>query len=351
MLGQYEIPDPIIKFCMAPIHYTFIQLLLLDVMMRLRKQCDERLICQLNICLDCSRHYETLAPYFLSSSEMEVIEQHPEDLRMLKMLQNWRDCWDEKATYEALVCILRKAHKCQPDIINLVMSHLESPSFDLLNEDTQEFSALSSDEISVLKQEFKKIQRQFSDLVSSTASSLVNSGNTDFQSMKYYIVSRCSNQERYCRAQDIVELMDALVTGVSWINFEILEEVIIKYGDEEHKHSLKEYREMLYRYLDKSILKLPTTATSDKNRDAKVYLKIPDNDSTLPDVKGLDVLHVKDKIGEHIQVPGHKIKFVQYRLGCIEVVFSVACKKDMSNVEWDEQRHEYKVTGELPTFL
>ena len=328
---------------------------------KLQQQCDLHLLTCVNLNLQ-PQSFHQLAPYFLSHSELEKIEEYDESQRMLKTLQHWRDCRGRQATYEALICIFRNALESSEALTDLIVTHVVNPS---QARQTQEaaynppsYTSLSDDQVLNLRKEHESIKNKFATFYFSVARSLITANaNSDsfFTDLQLFLMARSSTPVNYQSVRDVNSLLQAVIGESSWFNFRIFEEIIEQFGQAADKEKLEVYRKELSAYLNKSILKLPNrvSAGSELEHRTTVYLKIPDNEDKLPDLYGLDVMCIKQKLGEHIGVHESKIQFVEYRLGCIEVVFSVpnSRKSCMSNVEWDTEREGYRVCVDLLSIL
>ena len=324
--------------------------------------CDEGILGRLNIKLKIS-DYEKIVQYFLSANEKAMIDNEPDDQKILKLFQHWKDCRGHIATYEALICIFRSAISEPHAIDDLIVLHIGSYSLTttgtLLEEDTfKTVNALSSTERQVLKSEFELIHRSFADVLSSGFSSI--SKNAPFSKAKIYVLSRCGNQEKYMKAQNLEELVLALSTSVDWFNFKIFKELLLQFGEEVDKQKLEEYSINLQTFLNRSVVQLPKTigeANSISSSCTKVVLKIPDSNSEPPVVYGTDVPYIQEKLGEYISIPGENLKLYEYRQGCIELVFSintdVSCEPaaGLQNMEWNEEYQEYRIKADSELFM
>ena len=331
---------------------------------KLQQQCDLRLLTCVNLSLQ-PQSFHQLAPYFLSHSELEKIEAYDESERMFKTLQHWRDCRGHQATYEALICIFRNALESSEALTDLIVAHVVNPpQARQMQEATYNplplpYTSLSDDQVLNLRKEYKSIKNKFATFYSSVAKSLITANansNQFFMELKFFLMASSSTPVNYESVGDVNSLLQAVIGESSWFNFRIFEEIIEQFGQVADKEKLEVYRRELSAYLNKSILKLPNIVpgSSDLEHSTTVYLKIPDNeDKKPPDLYGLDVMHIKQKLGEHIGVHESKIQFVEYRLGCIEVVFSVpnSGKSSMSNVEWNTEKKEYRVCVDLLSIL
>ena len=328
---------------------------------KLQQQCDLHLLTCVNLNLQ-PQSFHQLAPYFLSHSELEKIEEYDESQRMLKILQHWKDCKGLQATYEALICIFRNALESSEELTDLIVTHVVNPSqARQMHEATYNpppYTLLSDDQVLDLRKEYRSIKNKFATFYSLVARSLITANansNSFFNELKMFLMARSTTPVNYQSVGDVNSLLQAVIGESSWFNFRIFEEIIEQFGQAADKEKLEVYRRELSAYLNKSILKLPNRVpgSSELEHSTTVYLKIPDNEDKLPDLYGLDVMHIKQKLGEHIGVHESKIQFVEYRLGCIEVVFSVpnsgiSC---MSNVVWDAERKEYRVCVDLLSIL
>ena len=88
------------------------------------------------------------------------------------------------------------------------------------------------------------------------------------------------------------------------------------------------------------------------------YLKIPDEDANMMNLSGEDVLQIEGNLADYLGIRREVFNFCEYRLGCIELVFSIpttlyeSSKKSMKPGRFEKDKNkELRLTVDLKDIL
>ena len=124
------------------------------------------------------------------------------------------------------------------------------------------------------------------------------------------------------------DVADIITNISSWFNIKVLQNVVDWFGSGKDKEELSRYRTDLLDYLQQSLFHIPAESFQNSNvtADSDVticYLKILDDDVELLNLSGEDVLQIERNLADHFQIHYEVFNLCLYRLGCIELVFSI----------------------------
>ena len=84
------------------------------------------------------------------------------------------------------------------------------------------------------------------------------------------------------------------------------------------------------------------------------YLKIPDEDVNMLYLSGEDVLQIERNLADYLGIPHEAFNLCRYRLGCIELAFSIPTtlyKSLQKHVVLDRIKNEFRLTVDLQDIL
>ena len=150
----------------------------------------------------------------------------------------------------------------------------------------------------------------------------------------------------------------------SWFNIKVLKTLVNRYGTDKDNKSLLHYEQDLLAYLKQSLFHIPTNSFQSSNDTSDVticYLKIPDEVVELLDLSGEDVLQIEGGLADYLKIPREVFNLCKYRLGCIELVFSIpttlyksncTLKKSMEPGRFEKDKNkELRLTVDLKDIL
>ena len=122
---------------------------------------------------------------------------------------------------------------------------------------------------------------------------------------------------------DITDIIDKTS---SWLNIKVLKSLVNRYVTVKDKESLVHYEQDLLAYLQQFLFNIPAESFQSSNDTSDVticYLKIPDEEVEQLDLSGEDVLQIEGSLADNLGIPREVFNLRKYRLGCIELVFSI----------------------------
>ena len=122
------------------------------------------------------------------------------------------------------------------------------------------------------------------------------------------------------------DVTDIIANISSWFNIKVLQNVVDWFGSDKDKEELSRYRTDLFVYLEQSLFHIPAESFQNSNVTSDLticYLKMPDNADELLNLSGKDVLQIERNLADHFQIHYEVFNLCEYRLGCIELVFSI----------------------------
>ena len=122
------------------------------------------------------------------------------------------------------------------------------------------------------------------------------------------------------------DIIDIIAKTSSWFNIKVLWSLVNRFGNKDDRESLTHYEQYLRAYLQQSLFNIPAESLQSSNDTSDVlicYLKIPDEDVEMLNLSGEDVLQMVRNLADYLEIPHEVFNLCQYRLGCIELVFSI----------------------------
>ena len=87
------------------------------------------------------------------------------------------------------------------------------------------------------------------------------------------------------------------------------------------------------------------------------YLKLPDEIVEQMNISGEDVLHIEKNLADYLGIEHKNVNLCMYRLGCVELVFSIPTALYQSNFILQQgiipnlSTNEFKLTVDLEDIL
>ena len=241
------------------------------------------------------------------------------------MLFKWRERKGSEATYLALCEIFQKTN--DEKVIDLITEYA-AKGCDCF------FSEPDDLNISYLKQKFEEIIKKFASLSVRIIVSL-RENETKPKDLATYL-SR-SLQYEFTSTNDID--INYIITDIScWFNIKVLKDVVHKFGNKKDEEALLCCEKELYAYLQQSVFHIPAESfqsNSDKSDITLCYLKIPE-EFEHKHLSGKDLLKMEKHLANVLGIDCKVFNFCMYRLGCIELVFSIPTSLYQSSVTLEQ---------------
>ena len=300
--------------------------------------------------------FTAVAPFFITKADIEDIEKTfplSNDDKIQAMLWKWRERDSQCATYLSLIHIFREIK--MDNLAEFVQENIHVE--DILLEVDFPFKK-NETELYQLECYNKKIRNKFQSMERQILKSLLKRKvqPTELKIFLKNFVGRCKEIHD---AEDLDKIFLALCYHQSWFNFEIYEDMIEEFGGEEEKETLENYKHELKIYLKKSLIEIPNPIQllHDSRNQTLFVLKIPDDKEGQPSLSGGDVQKIKRDLALQLNIPFQSLSFCEYRLGCIELVFSaqtalIECNKsETPYIIWDQTKEEYKFSTDPDSIL
>ena len=237
----------------------------------------------------------------------------------LDMLFKWKKRKGPEATYQALLEIFQENDERLTDLIyeyagkGHTQSSYKSENlhFPKVNE-TKDKLELEKKYTEIKNKYIKLFTLVVRSLEKTTTPKLLNASISQFYPNQFN--------------DDNNDVIDIIMKISSWFNIKILQNVVDWFGSDKDKEELSRYRTDLLAYLQQSLFCIPAESFQNSNVTSDVticYLKIPDYDDELLNLSGEDVLQIERNLAKHFQIHYEVFNLCQYRLGCIELVFSI----------------------------
>ena len=156
------------------------------------------------------------------------------------------------------------------------------------------------------------------------------------------------------------DIIDIIAKTSSWFNIKVLSSLVIRFGNDDDQESLSHYEQDRLAYLQQSLFNIPAQSFQSNNDTTDImmcYLKIPDEDVEMLNLSGEDVLQMERNLADYLEIPHEVFNLCKYRLGCIELVFSIPTTLYKSNctleknVVLDRFKNEFRLTVDLEDIL
>ena len=299
-------------------------------------------------------------PHFAIESEYDEIHQSCADKNTsansvnLDMLFKWKERKGSGATYQALLEIFEKAN--DEKMIDLVLKYAENGhSTHAVESMNLKFPKVSNrDDIAELEKKHSEIAEKFAFISEQIIQSLKKTKQPN--DLAYYLKKTYYFQ--FASTDDITDIIDKTS---SWFNIKVLKSLVSRYGTDKDNESLLNYKQDLRAYLQQSLFHIPANSFQSNNDTSDFticYLKIPDEDVNMLDLSGEDVLQIEGNLADCLEIPREVFNLCKYRLGCIELVFSIpttlyeSLKKSMVPGTFEKHKNkELRLTVDLKDIL
>ena len=294
------------------------------------------------------------ASSFASESECDEIRQRCADKDVdavsinCNMLSMWRNRKGPEATYQALIEIFQaKNNEKMADLIT-EYAYIHSPCSREYHDSTV------NDKFLDLEEKNAKIKEKFAFLSVKIIKSLEKTEKP--KQLAAYLSIFC-----HVQFEPTDDITDIILKTSSWFNIKVLKNVVDRFGSHEDKEALSDYERDLLTYLKQSLLCIPADSFQSSNDASDItifYLKIPDEDANMLELSGEDVLQIERNLADYLGIRREVFNFCEYRLGCIELVFSIpttlyeSLKKRMVPGRFEKDKNkELRLTVDLKDIL
>ena len=287
---------------------------------KLQERCDSRILFRISGRMDPLSYVS----HFALESEHDEMLQRCVDKDgsalsiNLEMLFKWRKRIGLKATYQALLEIFQRAN--DEKMIDLVRKYAENGhSMQTFEFEKLKFPKVNNrKDIPVLEKKYFEITAKFEFLREEIIQSLEKTHRPE--DLAYYL----SNAHHF-QFESTDDTMDIMAKTSSWFNIKVLKSLVNHYGTDENKKALSNYEQDLRAYLQQSLFNIPAQSfqNSIMSDVTMCYLKIADKDVNMLDLSGVDVLEIEGHLADYLEIPCEAFNLCEYRLGCIELVFSI----------------------------
>ena len=303
-------------------------------------------------------------PHFALESEYDEIHQSCADTNTsansinMGMLLKWKMRKGSGATYQALLEIFEKAN--DEKMIDLILKYAENGHSTHAVESMNLMFPIkmnNKDDIPELEKKYTEITEKFAYLSVQIIKSLEKT-----QRPKH--LACCLSKAPHFQFESTNDITDIVVKTSSWFNIKVLKNVVDRFGSDEDKIALLNYERDLLAYLQQSLFNIPSNSFQSSNDTSDVticYLKIPDAEIEQLDLSGEDVLQIEGNLADYLGIPHEVFNLCTYRLGCIELVFSIpttlyesncTLKKSMESGRFEKDKNkELRLTVDLKYIL
>ena len=317
-------------------------------MEKLQKRCDDSILLRISGRIDPLLY----ASSFASEPECDEIRQRCADTDVdavsinCNMLSMWRNRKGPEATYQALIEIFQAMNNEKMADLITEYAHIHSSC-------SHEYQV--NDKIRKLEEKNAKIiKEKFAFLSVKIIKSLEKTEKA--KQLAYYLSTFC-----HVQFEPTDDITDIIFKISSWFNIKVLKNVVDRFGSYEDKEALLNYEQDLLTYLQQSLLCIPADSFQSSNDTSNVticYLKIPDEDVNMLDLSGEDVLQIERNLAEYLGIRHEVFNLCEYRLGCIELVFSIpttlykSIKKSTALCKFEKDKNkELRLTVDLKNIL
>ena len=258
---------------------------------------------------------------FASESECDEIRQRCADKDVdavsinCNMLSMWRNRKGPEATYQALIEIFQAMNN--EKMADLITEYAAEKIHSPCSHEYQDSKL--NDKILELVEKNAKIKEKFAFLSVKIIKSLEKTEKP--KQLAAYLSIFC-----HVQFEPTDDITDIILKTSSWFNIKVLKNVVDRFGSHEDKQGLSHYERDLLTYLQQSLLHIPSESFQSSNDTSEVticYLKLPDEDVEMLDLSGEDVLQIERNLAVYLEIPHEVFNLCEYRLGCIELVFSI----------------------------
>ena len=327
-------------------------------MQKLKEKCDLKIL----LCISGRISPRNYVTYFVPECDFDEIHHRcacndiPHLSINLDMLLKWRERKGSEATYLALYEIFQKTN--DEKVIDLITEYAAKgcDCFFSEPEDLHFPKVNRRMNISYLEQKFEEIIKKFASLSVRIIVSL-RKNETKPKDLATYL-SR-SLQYEFTSTNDI-DINDIITDISSWFNIKVLKDVVHEFGNKKDEEALLCYEKELYAYLQQSVFHIPAESfqsNSDKSDITLCYLKIPE-EFEHKHLSGKDLLKMEKHLANVLGIDCKVFNFCMYRLGCIELVFSIPTPLYQSSVTLEQSMvpsksrpNEFKLNVDLESIL
>ena len=245
------------------------------------------------------------------------------------MLFKWRERRGPEATYLALIEIFQQTK--DEKVIDLITEYVEKghDCFFSESEDLQFPKVNERMDIPELEKLYYGINEKFAFLSVQIIKSL-RKNKMEPKDLATYI--SISHHYKFTSTDDI---NDIITKTSSWFNIKVLRSVVQRFGSDKDKEALLQYEQDLHAYLQQSLFHIPAESFQSNNNMSDTtlcYLKFPDEIIEQLNISGEDVLQIERHLADYLQIDYRVFHFCMYRLGCMELVFSIPTRLYQSSV-------------------
>ena len=289
---------------------------------QLQKRCDNNIL--LHICgkIDPLSYVDR----FALKSECDEIRQLYDSGDVdglyvnLEMLFKWRKRKGPDATYGALLEIFKNANDGM--MTNLILEYTAKGNIQrsFQNEDLKFPTVKKKENILELEQKYSEITEKFGYLIVNIIKSLEKTEHPK------HLTTYLSTAHSFHFEPPTNDISDIIIQISTWFNIKLLKHVVNRFGSDKDKEELLHYEQQLLAYLQQSLFNIPAESFQNSNIMSDVmicYLKIPDEDVQLLRLSGEDTLQIEKNLADYLGIRHEVFNLCQYRLGCIELVFSM----------------------------
>ena len=261
------------------------------------------------------------ASSFASEPECDEIRQRCADKDVdavtinCNMLSMWRNRKGPEATYQALIEIFQAMNN--EKMADLITQYATEKFPSPCSHEYQDSNV--NDKIQELVKKNATIKEKFAFLSVKIIKSLEKTEKPK------QLTAYLSNLYHF-QFETTDDITDIILKTSSWFNIKVLKNLVDRFGTHEDKKALLHYEKDLRTYLNQSLLQIPSESFQSSNDTSEVticYLKLPDEDIEMLDLSGEDVLQIEGNLADHLGIPREVFNLCEYRLGCIELVFSI----------------------------
>ena len=268
------------------------------------------------------------------------------------MLLQWKKRKGPEATYQALLEIFQQEN--DEKMIDIVLEHAEiGHSIHSFKSVDLKFPKCNKYDIPELKKKHFEIKEKYAYFSLQIIKSLEKTQQQ--RHIAFYVTE--TSRFQFESTDDIIHI---IAKTSSWFNIKVLWSLVNHFGNKDDRESLTHYEQYLRAYLQQSLFNIPAESFQSSNDTTDItmcYLKIPDNDVEKLDLSGEDVLQIERNLADYLEIRHEVFNLCKYRLGCIELVFSIPTTLYKSNctleknVVLDRFKNEFRLTVDLEDIL
>lgn len=311
---------------------------------QLLQPCDDHVLTEIVVVTE-RVSFDLLSSHFeMTFEDVAKIDDEHEENKMLAVLRKWRCRKKENASYFTLIKPFVKMNNIA--VVEVIVEHIKKHSINetehlqhpFTPEATPDKYPSWNDMSHVEREQIKNKLREENEKTNSEYASVVidilrlfKKRKVEYEEIKIFLqlfvkpmsTSELDKASDLDRADSMNKVFWFISKHTSWFNFEILEEVVKKFGDEEEKKLLSNYISgTLTPYLKRSIFEIPPDSFPSQSNHSVcslVCLKLPDD--LFP--SGSDIKLIQLKLAKRIGFNPSNLQLCFYESGCIELNFEI----------------------------